>query len=279
MVRRNPNSGSFHGSRDTKEDGRELASLTQSTSGDRFSAAPLLPRQAREVSPSPLFFSKKSSGSPSKLHLKTKRMKGPVAFRSSKGSSISIDNEDSVFPELDHSGATSGPSHSHAAKLPLHNAGPDPALEYSDLEEDLGRIATSSTLVDRNQLGWKPNFLRYPISSSRSCSSSTTAVAALSTARDSPLPPTCSPLASSPATPSLLKALDRVSQAYQGSQSSSRPGLPTSPSLNSSVGGDGLVRVVNIQGSSEGSADTPYTNRWDSFWKDVQLKAAGAGNP
>jgi hypothetical protein len=278
MARRNPNSGPFHRSQDIK-DGRELASLTQSTSGDRFSAALLLPRQARQVSPSPLFFSKKSFRSPSKLHLKTKRMKSPAAFRSSKGSSISIENEDNVFPELDHSDATSGPSHSHSAKLSPHNAGPDPALEYSDLEEDLGRIAASSTPVDRDQLGWKPNFLRYPISSSGSCSSSTTAVGALSIARDPPLPPTCSPLASSPATPSLLKALDRVSQAYHVSQNSRRPGLPTSSSLNSSVGGDGLVRVANIQGSSVGSADTPYTNRWDSFWKDVQLKAARAGNP
>ena len=142
--------------------------------------------------------------------------------------------------------------------------------DYSDYEEDLGIAGKAqASLEDPN---WAPEFIR------RHSSRSSTGPNAKHSAHGGdrsplvmsgfqqpsqqiapsqrPTPVTLSPdaLSSVPATPSLIKAVDRITAAYvaQGGPSSS-------PSM------DGLP--------TQGSNSPVRRKSWDSFWADVKAKA------
>lgn len=139
------------------------------------------------------------------------------------------------------------------------------SLDYSDFEED---DVTSAATKSRDVPGWSPDFLRrHKESEGSSTTSQRTAI-------DVTIPPAFSsdpPEGAVPVTSSLIKALDRLALAQQaafGTPKLLRPGLP--PTKSSEVAAvSGLPKpqfpVADVQ-------DHPGA-QWDSFWKDVKVKA------
>lgn len=122
--------------------------------------------------------------------------------------------------------------------------------EYSDFEDDLTDARLEGKKIGHEGEQWTPHFLQRHLSLRTSNrSSSPTAVGS------NELPPSSSQgMAAVPATPSLIKALDRIAVA-QKDAFGAKSGLPlTSPSESRApIGNKGP--------------------RWDAFWKDVGDKA------
>lgn len=153
--------------------------------------------------------------------------------------------------------------------------------EYSDYEEDIG---SPTRPIPRRGAGegdaeWSPGFMKrhsasFPgsgISGSRSGSTNGSA-----------------PLAAVPATPSLIKALDRISVAQQDAFGAGvgggRRGSPTQPwSAGAGAGrvyppGKGKTKVdgmLQVEGlDSDDEDEVRRAPRWEEFWKDVREKAS-----
>jgi hypothetical protein len=121
----------------------------------------------------------------------------------------------------------------------------DEAPEYSDYEEDVTNLASR----DGKDKEWSPGFLkrhRSGVNAVSSTASQRTAVA--SSKSDSRAPP----LGAVPATPSLIKALDRIAVAQKDAFSDAPA--------------DGMPAPGSPQEEYKGA-------RWGDFWKDVKDKA------
>lgn len=151
--------------------------------------------------------------------------------------------------------------------------------DYSDYEGDLG--LRSKPLSRNEDAGdkWSPGFMKRHSSSSPSASVSGSSNQ--STGRTVPL-------GAVPATPSLIKALDRVSEAQReafgvaggGALPRGRPPVsggihPLSASPSHKVRVDGLPRVEEQVTGKEAIRDDVQSKkpRWDDFWRDVREKA------
>ncbi|KAJ7621139.1 hypothetical protein FB45DRAFT_798859 [Roridomyces roridus] len=128
-----------------------------------------------------------------------------------------------------------------AKKRTMDDAAPD----YSDFEEDVTSLGKSD---GKDGKEWSPGFLQRHRSGTNSSGSQRTAVTR-STASNPP------PLAPVPATPSLIKALDRIAVAQKDAFSSAPEGMPSPGSPPSSP-------RQEFKGA-----------RWDDFWKEVREKA------
>ncbi|PCH40314.1 hypothetical protein WOLCODRAFT_131346 [Wolfiporia cocos MD-104 SS10] len=122
------------------------------------------------------------------------------------------------------------------------------APEYSDYEDD---VAYSSTEKDRDGPNWSPAFLRrHSLSTKSDTTASRTAVEHQSpstlTSSRTPLDSYTVSVMPVPATPSLIRAIDRVSAAQRAAYSP-----PSSSTVSLHAGG----------------------LKWDSFWRDVRAKA------
>jgi len=117
--------------------------------------------------------------------------------------------------------------------------GEDNDVEYSDYEEDVTN-AQLQTEEQRNSPGWKPPFL---------------------VRHDSNAANPASPVGAVPITPSLIRAMDRIAVAQaQAYGSSSGPDTSTaSPE----------VETESILARKQ---------RWESFWRDVTVKASEGTN-
>lgn len=119
------------------------------------------------------------------------------------------------------------------------------APEYSDFEEDLSTLASKGGSKEKDGKEWSPGFLNRARSGTTNGGSSSpsqrTAVSA-----GSP------PLGAVPATPSLIKALDRIAVAQKDAF---KPG-------------EGMPEP-NVGAPREGFKGA----RWEDFWRDVKDKA------
>ncbi|KZT64269.1 hypothetical protein DAEQUDRAFT_732827 [Daedalea quercina L-15889] len=166
----------------------------------------------------------------------------------SRNSSVTLANDDNQHLDTLDKDVENG--HLRMAKAGVET--PD----YSDFEEDV--VAGASR--QRSELDgehWQPGFLRRhslkakgETPSSALPSSQRTAVeqAASSSLSTSPVPP-FTPV---PATPSLIRAIERVQAAY----------TPTSPSPTP------LSASANAQASQE-----PKGPKWNTFWQEVKTRA------
>ncbi|KAJ7103765.1 hypothetical protein C8R44DRAFT_887282 [Mycena epipterygia] len=121
------------------------------------------------------------------------------------------------------------------------------APDYSDYEEDVTSLATKDGNKDKE---WSPGFLKRHRSGANAVSSSASQRTAVNSSNTkSP------PLGAVPATPSLIKALDRIAVAQKDAF------LPGSPA-------DGMpgAGVAPPREEFKGA-------RWDDFWKEVRDKA------
>ncbi|KAG6918766.1 hypothetical protein DXG01_011957 [Tephrocybe rancida] len=165
----------------------------------------------------------------------------------------------------------------HKKARTKHASGPSVTPVYSDYEED---IATPSPTPGINEegTGWRPEFIRR-YSSSTGVSGLTSSASGHSSA----------PMGAVPATPSLIKALDRITAAQRDAfgsisvhsapspnQSSSKPETKAS-----SAKVDGLLKVKEVEGEySDGDPDIEVGRKeqlapgWDEFWREVKHKAA-----
>ncbi|TFK48645.1 hypothetical protein OE88DRAFT_1810084 [Heliocybe sulcata] len=124
------------------------------------------------------------------------------------------------------------------------------APEYSDYEEDVTVSAEKERLArenERRQPGWSPEFIRR--ASLNSSGSGSGSKRSESTAVGTPAPAGAVPM-----TPSLIKALDRISAAQQAVYGPSGPSTP--------VADEGLPSSQPDKGA-----------RWETFWRDVKAKA------
>ncbi|KAJ6467007.1 hypothetical protein C8R45DRAFT_1020804 [Mycena sanguinolenta] len=117
----------------------------------------------------------------------------------------------------------------------------DEAPEYSDFEEDLTSLSTK----DGKDKHWSPGFLQRH-RSGNAVSSTTSQRTATSSNPKSP------PLGAVPATPSLIKALDRIAVAQKDA-------FTDTPA-------DGMPNPSSPQEEYKGA-------RWGDFWRDVRDKA------
>jgi hypothetical protein len=116
------------------------------------------------------------------------------------------------------------------------------APEYSDYEEDLTSLANKDASKDKD---WSPGFLKRHRSGANAASSTTSQRTAVSNGKSAPL-------GAVPATPSLIKALDRIAVAQKDAFSDAdADGMP-----------DGSAPPEEYKGA-----------RWGDFWKDVREKA------
>ncbi|KAK7052380.1 hypothetical protein R3P38DRAFT_2860009 [Favolaschia claudopus] len=124
--------------------------------------------------------------------------------------------------------------------------GKDEAPEYSDFEEDVTAAKPSHPNRKDEDKEWSPGFMkRHRDRAVSSTASQRTAV--------NPSSNKSPPLGAVPATPSLIKALDRIAVAQK--DAFPRDGMP---------------------GSMPGSPREEYkAGGWGDFWKDVQVKAGG----
>lgn len=131
--------------------------------------------------------------------------------------------------------------------------------EYSDYEEDLTEVGHDKP--SRDDPNWTPEFIRrHSLRSSTThvdtppSTSQTSASDSHQQLRQGSPPRLLSPdaLSSAPATPSLIRAVDRITAAYaaQAIPPKEREGLPTPSGVTS-------------------TSDRP----WEAFWADVKAKA------
>jgi hypothetical protein len=125
----------------------------------------------------------------------------------------------------------------------------DEAPEYSDFEEDVTNLANP-----KDSKEWSPGFLQRH-RSGRSGTTNTTSQRT-STSNNSKRTPQPPPLVPVPATPSLIKALDRIAVAQKDAFSSDPNRLSE----------DGMPAPGSPQEEYKGA-------RWGDFWRDVQSKA------
>ncbi|KAJ6551495.1 hypothetical protein B0H19DRAFT_1157919 [Mycena capillaripes] len=121
------------------------------------------------------------------------------------------------------------------------------APEYSDYEEDLTNLATKDGGGKDKE--WSPGFLKRHRSGANAMSSTAsqrTAVTSLNSNSKSP------PLGAVPATPSLIKALDRIAVAQKDAYSDAPA--------------EGMPNAGTPREEYKGA-------RWDDFWKEVRDKA------
>ncbi|KAG5648320.1 hypothetical protein DXG03_004892 [Asterophora parasitica] len=148
-------------------------------------------------------------------------------------------------------------------------------LEYSDYEEDLGGPKAKPG-PNEGEAGWTPGFMRRYSSIDGSAGEA-------SSSGSRSVAPVLVPMGAVPATPSLIKALDRISAAQRdafgpGNMSSS-PELPSSNQLygkKSLAKVDGLPKVQKLDdaGDEDGEEmDKRRAPKWDDFWREVKDKA------
>ncbi|KAG5652906.1 hypothetical protein H0H81_003167 [Sphagnurus paluster] len=157
--------------------------------------------------------------------------------------------------------------------------------EYSDYEEDLGSPRTEVG-TQEGQVGWSPGFMKQSSSiAARGNSRSVDAI--LSTGGPHGVLPL--PMGAVPATPSLIKALDRISAAQRDAFSAevvvSTPTSSNDPSSNhpssysrnqkGSTHVEGLPKLQDHQ--TDGLHEVENTHNrapmWEQFWREVRHKA------
>jgi hypothetical protein len=136
-------------------------------------------------------------------------------------------------------------------KKGIKDNGSHDAPEYSDYEEDVtAHVARVKRRVSRDQPGWSPDFMKRHVSQNTPSSNSS-----------SHQTPMSSTPRAVPATPSLIRAIDRVALAQQEAFTL---GQASKSSDGSSV--KGLPNIKEEQVKFKGA-------RWDDFWRDVKAKA------
>jgi hypothetical protein len=164
-------------------------------------------------------------------------------------------------------------------------AGGDGGLDYSDYEEDLGSPRGSKER-ERHDAGWSPGFMKRH----SNASTSTGGVSRNGAGKGVSNPNVTLPLGAVPATPSLIKALDRISAAQQdafgiGGRSVS-PARTHSPLRRTPVASvvkgkqklDGMPQMEDLDSSDdeEGARRKEREQRaprWEEFWRNVKAKA------
>ncbi|KAF9468531.1 hypothetical protein BDZ94DRAFT_1183248 [Collybia nuda] len=155
-------------------------------------------------------------------------------------------------------------------------------LDYSDFEEDLGSLGAPRKEWERVVSPWSPRFIKRH-STSTSMRSGTgdsgtgSGVSNLNVAL---------PLGAVPATPSLIKALDRISVAQQdafsfGAKSMTPPQIYPPSHVNVAKRKhrlDGMPRAEEFVSSDEENGHRQKemdqkASQWEHFWKDVGAKA------
>ncbi|TFK69508.1 hypothetical protein BDN72DRAFT_888245 [Pluteus cervinus] len=153
----------------------------------------------------------------------------------------------------------------------------DDQPEYSDYEEDL--TTQHKRDGDPSEQGkWKPAFIRkHTASTAQTRSHTTSTVATIPIA-----PPGAIPV---PATPSLIKALDRIAVAQKDAFSHTDARLSAHKEESRISKHDGLPRVHDSPlsddesdadpeaGNLPGKGKQPDGRHWDEFWRDVKDKA------
>jgi hypothetical protein len=223
-----------------------------------------------------------------------KRTRDPAKFGSNLSDSDSDSGEDELKtplgfgkPWLEHKRASSPPVSVGFAKS-LREVGNDNIdvekesakvkaglgahEEYSDFEEDdITSAAAVKQKRDRDAPGWSPDFLRRHRESGGSSTTSQRTAVDPSVVSSAPAPEGAVPI-----TPSLIKAIDRITIAQQAVFGAAgvqpRPGFPPSKSSNpADMSGLPRAQVPHSSGAEEG-----MSARWDAFWRDVHEKAAHA---
>lgn len=159
------------------------------------------------------------------------------------------------------------------------------ALEYSDYEEDVG--LPSKNLSDRKlrEVEWTPGFLKEHMLSSSTGGTGNGSSPSIAGRNGHGVHPT--PMAAVPATPSLIKALDRISaaqkEAFGPGPSPTLIGHVHAPQVRapdtlqiSKSGGRSVGHVLdkNEDDDSDDEQDRIVrAPRWDDFWRDVRRQA------
>jgi len=136
-------------------------------------------------------------------------------------------------------------------------------VEYSDYEEDL--TALKGKADNAQGEGWSPAFLKRHQSHLQGSETTTMTV---------PITPGAVPV---PATPSLIKAIDRIAVA-QRDAFGVPVGLPalTTPKAvgKSSRDGSGVVDpLVTMEAGAKVEKTKERAPRWEEFWREVRVKA------
>jgi len=145
--------------------------------------------------------------------------------------------------------------------------------DYSDYEGDVGLQRKSSRKEEDMDDGWSPGFMKRHLTSTASASIGGSSGGNMNHAAVS--------MGAIPATPSLIKALDRVAEAQRNAFDLPRARGPmgsssavnTLPARRAWV--DGMPTVEEHATEGETIRDDPQQNksRWDDFWRDVTEKA------
>ncbi|KAI0325043.1 hypothetical protein GY45DRAFT_1330853 [Cubamyces sp. BRFM 1775] len=140
----------------------------------------------------------------------------------------------------------------------------------SDDEEDVTAIATRERNTSPSGEKWSPDFIRRHSQRQlnhkpSSAGFSQAASSSYGTSSSNTLTPAVLPV---PATPSLIKAVERVNaaqqEAFANQAARSMEGLPMTSALGSAE-------------EPRGPQPHPRGHNWDAFWHDVKTKAAGHG--
>ena len=165
-------------------------------------------------------------------------------------------------------------------KRPLVGGGAESALDYSDYEEDVVKRADEVRV---------PNFMRQHTSFSSVEGSLEVSPRPRTRGGEEKATPTPTPMAAVQATPSLIKALERVSAAQmqvfgpRHPSPSTHTNVPT-PESSGAVGSprtrlDGVPRVHDFKHRDDHDDSDHEQDQgargpgWDEFWKDVRRKA------
>jgi hypothetical protein len=131
--------------------------------------------------------------------------------------------------------------------------------EYSDYEEDITTAKRRKTRAERNSPGWRPEFLQRRHLSGNVTSGKVPEAAALATS------PGAIPVN---ATPSLIKAMDRITAAQQEAFSKvENQAGPASPQPEISASEDPISQEQENRETKARAA------RWQEFWREVKEKA------
>jgi len=172
-------------------------------------------------------------------------------------------------------GLLEGDLEARSKKRPLVGGGGDSALEYSDYEEDV---------VKKAQGAWVPNFLKQHTSFSSVAGS--LEMFPRPRTREGGEKATPTPMAAVQATPSLIKAIERVSAAQMQAFGSRNPSPFPTPDSSGVDGSpmtrlDGVPRVQDFKPHDDHDDSDHEQGQggrgpgWDEFWKDVRRKARG----
>lgn len=149
--------------------------------------------------------------------------------------------------------------------------------DYSDYEEDLGSPRTRAGPRKEDEAGWSPGFMKRHTSSSANGSGSGSGV---TTANESRNGIGAMPMGAVPATPSLIKALDRITAAQKdafGPGSISPPHMASRATALPKGRLEGLPETDNLDSDDDDELErqekTQRAPRWEEFWRDVKRKA------